>query len=115
MSAMIEQRPSLPSSSFLDRLPLATLQAFCVCRHISYLAFFGSVPRDDFRPDSDIDIIMDFDAGHIPGIEFVTLCEELAALLGHRLDVLTRTGLEAAPESPLKTRIHQAARTFYKR
>jgi predicted nucleotidyltransferase len=71
--------------------------------------------RDDFGPDSDIDLIMDFDPGHVPGTEFVTLREELAAILGHRVDVLTRAGLEAAPDSPIKRRIQQSALTFCER
>jgi predicted nucleotidyltransferase len=71
--------------------------------------------RDDFGPDSDIDLIMDFDPGHVPGIEFVTRCEELAAILGHRVDVLTRAGLQAAPDSPIKRRIQQSALTFRER
>ena len=115
MAAVIEQRPSPQSSTFLNRLPRVALKAFCARWHVSYLAFFGSVLRSDFGPDSDIDIIMDFDPGHVPGIEFVTLCEELTAILGHRVDVLTRTGLEAAPESSLKRRIQKSAQPIYER
>ncbi|MGH2344596.1 MAG: nucleotidyltransferase family protein [Chloroflexota bacterium] len=113
MAAVIEPSPSPQSSSRPERLPRAALKAFCARWRLSYLAFFGSVLRDDFGPESDIDVIVDFEAGHVPGIEFITLSDELAAILGRRVDVLTRAGLKAAPASPLKTRIQQSAQTLH--
>src|SRR5438876_8433695 len=40
---------------------------FCRKHHIRRLAFFGSVLRDDFGPDSDVDVLVEFEAGHVPG------------------------------------------------
>ncbi len=113
MEPIVIKQHALPQpTAFMECLPRAALKAFCTRWHLCYLAFFGSVLRDDFGPDSDIDIIVDFDAGYVPGIEFVTLCDELEGLLGRRVDVFTRAGLAAAPDSGAKTRILGSAKTF---
>jgi uncharacterized protein len=58
---------------------------FCRKHHIRRLAFFGSVLRDDFRPDSDIDVLVEFEPEHIPGfIRLAGMEGELSALLGGR-------------------------------
>jgi predicted nucleotidyltransferase len=67
----------------------AQLEAFCRARRISRLAVFGSVLRDDFGPDSDIDMLVDFEAGFNPGLSFFGIQHELAALLGRHVDLLT--------------------------
>lgn len=61
------------------------LGEFCRQRHIVKLSFFGSVLRDDFSPDSDIDVLVDFEAGHTPGFLRVAQIErELSVLLDNR-------------------------------
>lgn len=65
----------------IDREALAD---FCRRHHITRLRFFGSVLRDDFRPDSDVDVLAEFDPRHMPGWEIVDIEEELGALLGGR-------------------------------
>jgi predicted nucleotidyltransferase len=62
---------------------------FCQCHHVRRLALFGSVLRDDFGPASDVDVLVEFEAGHVPGFAFFDLQEELAALLGRRVDLHT--------------------------
>jgi predicted nucleotidyltransferase len=63
----------------------AQLGEFCRQRHIARLSFFGSVLRDDFSDDSDVDVLVDFEPGHIPGFLQVAQIErELSALLGNR-------------------------------
>lgn len=55
-----------------------------VCRrhHIRRLAFFGSVLRGDFRPESDVDVLVEFEVGHVPGlIRLGAIAAELAAVL----------------------------------
>lgn len=60
------------------------------------LALFGSVLRDDFSPDSDVDVLVEFQAGHVPGLSFVSIEREFAALLhGHRVDMVTPKFLNA--------------------
>ena len=54
---------------------------FC-CRHrIRKLALFGSVLRDDFGPDSDVDVLVEFEPGHAPGWGLVAMADEMSALL----------------------------------
>ena len=58
-----------------------------VCRkyHIVKLSFFGSVLRDDFGDDSDLDVLVDFEEGHTPGfIRIAQIERELSALVSNR-------------------------------
>jgi len=65
------------------------LTDFCKRNHIRRLAFFGSVLRDDFKPESDVDVLVEFDAGFTPGLAFFRIEIELSALLGRRADLNT--------------------------
>ena len=55
--------------------------AFCRRHHITRLALFGSVLRDDFSPNSDVDVLVEFQAGHIPGLDFIRIEREFSQLL----------------------------------
>lgn len=70
----------------IDRPAIAE---FCRRHHVRRLAFFGSVLRDDFRPDSDVDVLVEFEPGHVPGFAFFDLQEELSGLLGRKVDLHT--------------------------
>jgi predicted nucleotidyltransferase len=59
--------------------------------HINSIGLFGSVVRPDFRPESDIDIVVDFNQPI--GIEFVDLADELERLLGRKVDLVSKTGI----------------------
>lgn len=65
------------------------LNSFCRQHHIRRLAFFGSVLRDDFTPESDVDVLVDFEPGHTPGWAFVEIQDELSELLGREVDLHT--------------------------
>lgn len=66
-------------------VPRDRIAEFCQKHHIRKLALFGSVLRDDFRPDSDIDVLVEFESGHVPGLLGLARMErELSALFGHR-------------------------------
>ena len=61
--------------------------SFCRRHHIRKLALFGSVLRDDFRPDSDVDVLVEFDSAHIPGlITLMRMQSEFSALIGRAAD-----------------------------
>lgn len=67
-----------------------------VCRrhHIRWLAVFGSQARGDARPESDVDVVVDFAPGKTPGFALVRVAEALRPLFGgRRVDLLTRRGL----------------------
>lgn len=70
-------------------VPGDAIAEFCRRNHIRRLALFGSVLRDDFRPDSDIDVLVEFEPGRVPGLALIRMQEELAALLGHSIDLVT--------------------------
>ena len=65
------------------------LSEFCEKRHIQKLSLFGSAVRADFRPASDLDILVEFKTGHTPGLAFFALAEELGSILGRKVDLNT--------------------------
>ena len=67
---------------------------FCNKHRIKQLAFFGSVLRDDFRPDSDVDVLVEFEEGSEPGLMRLAGMErELSAILRRNADMRTREDL----------------------
>ena len=70
-------------------IPKEKIVTFCRRHHIRKLAFFGSVLRDDFGPDSDVDVLVEFEPGHVPGLEFFGMQRELSTILGRRVDMNT--------------------------
>lgn len=57
--------------------------------HIRKLALFGSVLREDFSPESDVDVLVEFEPGHIPGHGFFAMEAELSEILGRKVDLNT--------------------------
>ena len=60
------------------------LEEVCKRWHITKLSIFGSALRDDLRPDSDVDVLIEFDPEHIPGWEIVDIGEDLSKAFGGR-------------------------------
>ena len=73
------------------------ISEFCRRNHIRRFAFFGSLLRGDFRPGSDIDVLVEFEPEHVPGLFRLARMEnELSALLGSRkVDMRTPQDLSA--------------------
>ncbi|MGB7990943.1 MAG: nucleotidyltransferase family protein [Candidatus Methylophosphatis roskildensis] len=74
------------------RLPLdeETLARFCEQHHIRRLSLFGSQLKGTARPDSDVDLLVEFDPEHIPGLLEVAGMEiELSEMLGKKVDLRT--------------------------
>ena len=69
------------------------LAAFCRRHHIRRLSFFGSVLREDFRADSDIDVLVEFLPAHVPGLAFFAIQDALTRLFGRRVDLHTPASL----------------------
>jgi len=74
-------------------IPKANISAFCRRHHIRWLSLFGSVLRDDFTPESDVDVLVEFEPGHTPGWEFVSMADELTEILGRGVDLHTPASL----------------------
>lgn len=70
------------------------IREFCERNHIRRLALFGSVLTDDFRPDSDVDVLVEFAPGSIVGLfNIAAMEEELTAMLGREVDLRTPNDL----------------------
>ena len=70
--------------------PQQEIAAFCRRHRIRRLALFGSILRDDFTPDSDIDILVEFEPGCVPGLLTMAGLEiELSEMLGRKADLRT--------------------------
>jgi predicted nucleotidyltransferase len=77
------------------KIPDEKIAEFCRRNHIRTLAFFGSVLRDDFRPDSDVDVLIEFEPGHEPGLmELVGMQDRLSEILGRKVDMVERKAVE---------------------
>ena len=70
-------------------VPKDKVSDFCRRHHIRKLALFGSVLRDDFRSDSDIDVLVEFEPGCTPGLAFFEMEIELSEILGRKVDLNT--------------------------
>jgi hypothetical protein len=65
--------------------PKDDLARFCREHHVAELSLFGSALREDFRPDSDVDVLVEFERGHAPGFfELARMEETLSRMLGGR-------------------------------
>ena len=65
------------------------IEVFCRQNHIGNFAFFGSVLRSDFRPDSDIDVLIEFEDGQEPSLlDLVRMENELSELFGQKVDFI---------------------------
>ena len=77
----------------IRELPLSIdaekLAAFCRERGIQRLSLFGSVLRDDFSPASDVDVLVEFLPGRTPGLAFFGYADELASIIGRKVDLNT--------------------------
>jgi predicted nucleotidyltransferase len=72
------------------QLPTQQIEAFCLRHHIRKLSLFGSVLTSRFRPESDVDMLVEFEKGHVPGYFALAGMEiELSATLGRKVDLRT--------------------------
>lgn len=86
------------------------LAEFCRKHHICKLSFFGSVLRSDFRPESDVDVLVRFDPAHPVGFRIFEMEEELSNLFGgRRIDIVNEKFLNRH----LRTRILSEAQVQY--
>jgi uncharacterized protein len=90
------------------------LAAFCQKHEIQRLSFFGSVLRDDFRPDSDVDVLVEFlpEAKHSL-FDLVRMEMELKNILGRKVDLISRRGVEASRNHLRKQAILDSAEVVY--
>jgi uncharacterized protein len=98
------------SVSMLDDIDRDALAAACRLHDIRWLAVFGSHARGDARPESDVDVVVDFEPGSTPGLGIIRVADALRPVFGgRRVDLFTRRGL--APR--LRDDILAGARELY--
>jgi len=87
----------------------SSLRALCSRNRIRLLSLFGSVLRDDFHGSSDVDVLVEFEAGYTPGLEFFRIQRELSSLFGYPVDL--RTPADLSPH--IRSRIAESAEPLY--
>ncbi len=65
------------------------ISEFCTRHHIRRLSIFGSALRDEFGPDSDVDILVEFQTGCVPGFAFFDMQDELSEIIGRKVELNT--------------------------
>ena len=95
-------------------IPLEEVKTFCQQWEIVELAFFGSVLRDDFGPDSDVDVLVRFhpETRHTL-FDMVTMEEELKRILGRKVDLVSRRGIEMSRNYIRRKAILGSAEVIY--
>lgn len=87
---------------------------FCRRWHVTELALFGSVLRDDFRPDSDVDVLVTFAPdSRVSLFDFPEMQDELREIFGRPVDLLTRRGVEESRNPYRKKSILESAQVVY--
>ena len=94
-------------------IPRERLAQFCRAHGIRRLQLFGSVLRDDFGPESDVEVMVEFEPGRTPGFDFFLLDEELGEILGRRVDLHTRRSIEESPNYIFRREALSRVETLY--
>jgi len=95
-------------------VPKEKIAAFCRRNHIRELALFGSALRSDFRPDSDVDMLVEFEPGQELGLmELVAMENELSEILGRKADMVERQAVERSENYIRKRYVLQSMEKVY--
>jgi len=114
MAAVTKVSTALPATAI--PLPVDQIADYCRRWNIAEFALFGSVLREDFRPDSDVDVMVTFDPHARPTLLTLAHMErELEALFARPVDLLERGGVEAMTNPYRRIPILNSARVIYAR
>jgi len=95
-------------------LPMAAITDFCRRWQIVEFALFGSVLREDFAAESDVDVLVRYAPGTTHSLrDYLTMHDELERLLGRRVDIVNRESLERSANYIRRRAVLDAARTIY--
>ena len=93
---------------------MSAIKAFCDRWQLGEMSLFGSVLRDDFGPDSDIDVLIRFRSERTPGLFGMAGMErELAELFRHRVDLVSRAAIEGSRNYIRRKAILESAQVIY--
>lgn len=96
-------------------IPKDAIAAFCQRNRIRRMALFGSVLRDDFGPESDVDVLVEFEPEVHLGWEFFDVSEELGRILGRKADLHTFEAISRKRNWLLREEILGSAEALYER
>lgn len=95
-------------------LPYEKIEEFCRRWNVTEFALFGSVLRDDFRPDSDVDVLVTWAPDvRISLFDYTPMREELEAMFGRKVDLVSRRGIEQSTNWIRRRSILESARVVY--
>ena len=97
-----------------DSIPRQAITEYCLKWQITEFSLFGSVLRQDFGPDSDVDVLVRFapDARHSL-FDMVRMRDELKEILGREVDLVSRRGIEASRNHLRRKAILESAEVVY--
>ena len=102
------------SNNFVEKLPKEKIAEFCDRWKITELALFGSILRDDFRPDSDVDVLVTFASDAKWGLfKLVEMQQDLETIVGRDVDLIERKAIEHSHNWLRRKEILGSAQTFY--
>lgn len=101
-------------SNIQANLPMEEIRAFCQKWKVKELSLFGSILRDDFQPDSDVDVLVNFaEGGGITFHNYPRMRDELQAIFGHEVDLVERESVETSPNYIRRRDILGSAERLY--
>jgi predicted nucleotidyltransferase len=111
-------RRGVEDNMHMSSLPIQLEQGkivdFCRTWKVSEFSIFGSVLRDDFRPDSDVDVLITFRGDARPTLfTLAAMQQELEQMLGRRVDLAERDSVESSPNEHRRRSILDSHRVLY--
>ena len=95
-------------------IPYKKIEAFCKRWNISELAIFGSALRPDFRPDSDVDVLVSFaPEARVSLFDMVQMQDELKGIFGHEVDLVSKNGVEYSRNYLRRKNILESAQVIH--
>ena len=95
-------------------IPKEKIAEFCKRWSVSEFAIFGSALRGDFRPDSDVDVLLSFEPqAHVTLFDMVRMQEELKAIFGREVDLISKHGVENSRNYLRRKAILESAQVIY--
>ena len=98
--AVLAPSPSIPASKRKPLIDLDAISHFCKKHHIKSFALFGSILRDDFDENSDVDVLVDLDGRHLKFHEECRMLDELEIIFGRRVDMVQAESLASSHMNP---------------
>jgi len=96
------------------KVPKTKITEFCKRWNVSEFAIFGSALRADFRPDSDVDVLVSFaPQAHVTLFDMVHMQDELKAIFGREVDLVSKRGVETSRSHLRRKNILESAQVIH--